>query len=490
MEYKDTKLIVFLRTFSKEELNEFEKFLTGPYFKQSRDPLPLLKILKKYHPDFKSDRLNESDIFSELYPGSDYANKKSQNNFRSLSSYLLKAVEEYLFFTGIRNNNVLRNRIVLEKLLDRNLLKYYDQYLLKACDDLKHQESISGNEDIEKMLLASLNSRYYNLKLDLKSYLESNFSEVDVISVYFWLNLLRNAKIKFLTETYSGVHTSNKSINRFLESVDMEKILDIHKSNSRYADLCFNYYTYMCLINNNDSSYYFKAKKIFFENRSVISRADKNYYYSDLINIIAANQIISEELNCDEQHSLIVSCLEDKAYKIKDEDFMQPDLYRNAVLFSCKLGKYDWAEDFINVYTCELLPELRENLKYYSKAVIFYGKEDFDKSLENISKVKYDLAVFKIDVKIIMLRIFYELGMDEQFYSLADTFKHYIKNSKNLNNSDKNSYLNYIKYFLKIMKLKFSFDKYEQEIIRDQIYKEKYLYEKNWLNEKLNKLIS
>lgn len=488
MEYKDTKLIVFLRTFSKEELNEFEKFLNSPFFKQSRDPLPLFKILKKYHPGFNSDRLNETDIFTELYPGSDYSNSKSQNNFRSLSSYLLKAVEEYLYISGIKNNNILRNRIVLEKLLDRNLLKYYDQYLLKADNDLKFKESISGSEDIEKILLESLNSRYYTLKLDLKKYLESNFMGIEVISAYFWLNLFRNAKIKFLTETYSGVFTGNKSIDNFIESADMEKILKIHKDNSRYTDLCFNYYTYMCLKKNNDIRFYNKAKKIFFENKSGISRADKSYYYSDLININASNRIVSEELNLHEQHSLIISCLKDKAYKVKEEDFMQPDFYRNAVLFSCKLRKYDWAENFINEYTGELLPEFRDNLKYYSMAVICYGKEDFEKSLENISRVKYDLAVFKIDVKIIMLRIFYELDMAEQFYSLADTFKHYINNSKRLSDIDRIAYWNYIKYFIKIIKLKISFDKYEEEILRDQIDKEKYLYEKNWLKEKLKKL--
>ena len=55
MEYRDTKLIIFLQTFSKKELSEFEKFIISPFFKQGRDLLPLYKAVIKFHPDFISE---------------------------------------------------------------------------------------------------------------------------------------------------------------------------------------------------------------------------------------------------------------------------------------------------------------------------------------------------------------------------------------------------------------------------------------------------
>jgi len=489
MEYKDTKLIVFLKTLTNEELISFEKFLSNPYFIQSRDPLPLLKVLKKYFPDFESDELNEDCIFHKLYPVSDYSNKNSQNNFRSLSSYLVKALEEFLFISDIRSNNVLRNRIILEELLDRNLLKYYDQYLHKANTDLKNQDCSSGINDIEKILLGRVNSRYSMMKLDLKAYLQNNFTGLEITSAYFWLNLFRNAKTKYLTETDRGIHTGNTSPEQFLKAVDIEKILEIHKDNSRYVDLLFNYYTYMSLINDKDTLFYERAKELFFKNKSGISRTDRCYYYSDLINLASAKKVISDSKDfCERMYSLTVSCLQDKAYKIAEEDFMQPDFYRNAVLFSCRLKKYEWAENFINEYTCQLMPEYQENMKYYSKAVVFYGTGEFDRSLENILKVKYDLAIFKVDVKIIMLRIFYELEMTEQFYSLADTFKHYIKNSGQFASEDNKAYNNYVNFFVKILKQKSSANRNGAGLIKDQINKEKYLYDKSWLIGKLDEI--
>ena len=487
MEYKNTKLIVFLKTFTREELNEFEKFLIIPYFKQSRDPLPLFKVIKKFHPDFESDKFKEENIFRELYPDSDYSDSKSQNNFRSLSSYLLKAVEDFLFIADVSENNVLKKRIVLEKLLDRNLLKYFDQYSQSAYEELKNRENVSGYADIENILLSNIGSRYCSLTIDLPGYLESNIRCVEITSAYFWISLLRTAKTKYLAETYRKIETGNKSIEGFLEASDMEKILEIHKDTSRYVDLCFNYYAYMCLKNENDAGYYNNAKNIFFENKSAMSRADKIYYYSDLININSSTPE-KRDLNYAEEFSILVSCIEDKAYKVTEEDFINPDFYRNVIVSANRMKEYDWADNFVNQHSGELMPEFRENMKNYSKALICFGRKEFEKSLEYISKVKYDLINFKSDLKIIMLKIFFELDMPEQSYSLSDTFKHYINSSDDLSKEIKKTFMNFIKYYFKILKLKTSYDKSETDYIRDQIKKETSLSQKIWLIEKLDEI--
>jgi hypothetical protein len=263
MKYKETKLIVYLNTFSKGEMNELDKYLSSPYFKRNRDPLPLFKVLKKHHQDLKSDSFNEKIIFNELYPGTDFSDKKAQNNFRSISSYLLKSVEEFIFISEIRNNNILKNRTMLESLLDKNLLKYYEQYLPTAYKDLKDHEKLWGQDEIEHILLGNINSRYYSLKRDLKSYLEKNFENTEITSSFFLINLLRSAKTKFLTETFNDIKTGNTSIDVYLNSIDMEKIIDVFKGAPVYVNICFNYLVYLSLINNYDKEFYKKAKKLF-----------------------------------------------------------------------------------------------------------------------------------------------------------------------------------------------------------------------------------
>jgi hypothetical protein len=184
----------------------------------------------------------------------------------------------------------------------------------------------------------------------------------------------------------------------------------------------------------------------------------------------------------------MVSCLDDKAYKISEDDYMQPDFYRNVILFSNRLKRFNWADKFVNEYTNELQPELRDNMMFYSKAVICYGRGEFEKSLDHISKIKYDLVGFKTDVKIFMLRIYYELDMTDQIYSLIDTFKHFIKNSKHMSKDVKDIFSNYLKYFQKIYKIRSLYDKNESGLLRKNLLKEILVCERNWLLEKLDKI--
>ena len=87
-----------------------------------------------------------------------------------------------------------------------------------------------------------------------------------------------------------------------------------------------------------------------------------------------------------------------------------------------------------------------------------------------------------------MLRIYYELDMTDQIYSLIDTFKHFIKNSKHMSKDVKDIFSNYLKYFQKIYKIRSLYDKNESGLLRKNLLKEILVCERNWLLEKLDKI--
>ena len=72
---KNSRLIKILKTFSKEEFREFEKFTASPYFSTGRNLVPFLNILKKYYPAFDSDEFTNEKIFSGLFPGKKFNEK-------------------------------------------------------------------------------------------------------------------------------------------------------------------------------------------------------------------------------------------------------------------------------------------------------------------------------------------------------------------------------------------------------------------------------
>lgn len=483
MNYNETKLIVFLKTFSKEELSEFEKFISNSNFKTGRDLSPFFNVLKKYHPDFSSKDFNEENIFKQLNPNSDFTEKKSTDILRTLSSSLLKAIEEFLFQSRIRKNRLLRNRMLLSELLNRNLFKYYEPYLKTAVKDLKEDEEISGLDNLESFYLERLNTRYYANVLNFGELFKSTVHAEELISAYFFIDLFRTAKTLFLGSIKRNANDEKNIIEEIIASTDIEKIMKKYQGTLQYVFISFNYFTYKCLKNNYDNKYYESAKNVFFENRKNICRYDRIFFYADLMNVNFAR---NNSGNLTPDHELLhifKCCLEDKAYKVSDNDFMHPDFYRNVINISCSLKEFTWAEYFITKYSDELNHAFRDNMRLFAMAFLYFGKKDFEKSLEFISKVKYDLADFKIDIKILMLKIYYELKLTEQAYSTMDTFRHYLKNAKGMPEEVRISYSSFLKYYSKMISPTVS--KNELAVLKNELLKENKIYQKNWLNEKL-----
>ena len=489
MNYKDTKLIAFLRTFTPEELSDFEKFIVSPYFKKGRDLMPFFKVLLKHHTDYNSENFNEELIFDELYPGTGFGDKKSKDILKTLSSSLLKLAEEFIVISKFRKNNVLRNRIMLDEILNRDLVKYYEQYREITADELGVKGKATMQNILEEYFFEGMNSRYCSQILDYKNYFKHVIRSGEFISSYFISNLLRIAKTKYLSETGRNLKSEKDIVDFLTGALDMKAILKIYEKTPHYVFMGYHYYTYLSLTNNCDIKYYKSAKEIFFGNKSKLSNSERLYLYSDLLNILNMSfQMKNSSDNRKEIFELLKSCIEDKAYKFSEDDFMQPDFYRNVILNAVYLKEFDWALDFTDNYTKELKHEFRENLKYYSRTMIFFGKKEFEEALVNISKVKYDLVNFKIDVKIISLMIFFELQMTEQAYSMTDTFKHFLRSFKELPEELRVSHLNFIKYYLKILNINVSGKKDEVLFFRSKIENEKLVSHKKWLLEKLGDL--
>ena len=83
---KNHKIVILLKSFSKTELRELEKFAKSDYSGRDRNLVPLLKILKKYYPEFDATDFTKENVYKSLYPDSDF----NDANFRALCSKLYK----------------------------------------------------------------------------------------------------------------------------------------------------------------------------------------------------------------------------------------------------------------------------------------------------------------------------------------------------------------------------------------------------------------
>jgi hypothetical protein len=173
--------------------------------------------------------------------------------------------------------------------------------------------------------------------------------------------------------------------------------------------------------------------------------------------------------------------------KSQDEDF-HIILFRNILISATRQKDFAWAEEFIEKYSPQLNIEHRENMRYYSMAYLSFAKKEFDKSLEYIVKIKYDLFIFKIDMKLMMMKIYFELGYEEQLYSMMETTRQYLKKTKDIVEVLKKFYFNFMKYLKELMNIKFGrkAGTDEIEILNKMITEEKYVSNQEWLMQKIS----
>jgi hypothetical protein len=88
----NSKLILLLRSFSKEELKEFQNFVDSPYFNREKSISRLVAEVKKELIYPKESNLLKEGIFKRVYPERVY----SDDLMRNIVSKTLKLAEEFV----------------------------------------------------------------------------------------------------------------------------------------------------------------------------------------------------------------------------------------------------------------------------------------------------------------------------------------------------------------------------------------------------------
>lgn len=166
--------------------------------------------------------------------------------------------------------------------------------------------------------------------------------------------------------------------------------------------------------------------------------------------------------------------------------YIQINLFRNIFYTAVILGRFDWASDFVDKYKNRLMPEQRENMVSFSKAIILFEKGEFENALFQINKVNYNFFVFKYDARVLILKIYYELDLIEQVYSMIDSFSHFLTNNKNIHKHDKERFGKFLKYMRFMMKLNNNSNGAEYQSLIDMLTNDTAVIAKKWIQEKLN----
>lgn len=479
---KNSKLIEILKTFSKEELKEFEKFLSSPFFKKQRNLIPIFKLLKNSFPDFANPSLEKEKLYKKLYPKEKY----NDQIMRTLSSEMLKMAEEFLVQMRLRKNSNFYSKFLLDEFFLRGLDNFFETKV-KQTEKLVTEKPPFDEQTIFDLYEIDNNKiNFYLDKNDYATYCKAYFNYSDHFSILSLLKLIKSKDQFLLYSRDYNINFGNNLTDIFFDNVNFEAILENANkiSHPYYQHIKIFYLLHKIHLNTSEDIYY-EVKKEFLNFIAKFGHEEKYHIFAQL-EIFCINKIHSGERNFyKELFDIYDLMIKNNAYTLTPHDNINAMTFRNIVLTSIKVKKSDWLKNFIDNFSTGLGEEWRDNMRYYSYAYYYFETHDYINALKNINKVQYELFTFKTDVKNILLKIYYELDYFEQALSTIDSYKHYLSSNKTMAKSFNDYYKRFIKIYNELLKAKINKTEFEKR----SVFNSNDAYpEKDWLMEKANEL--
>lgn len=480
---QNVRVIQLLSTFKKEEFQELEKFLEVSFLSSSRNLKPLFAIVKKYYSDFENKDFTLQNIYRELFG----KKKFSEKYLTAMFSDLYKTVKNFLVVKEALSNTALYNDIVVGEFLKRQLDVEFERHLRNAEKFLDDSPVFDFYFRHKRDLMVS-HTAYLADKKDYDTYKDSYQKTMEYMSLEILIILLKNYPEYLLYERKDILRDKSNAFGLFFNLNLKEIIENIREISDKERIALKIYYLIAILDRNNSIDLYYEVKKLTIDNYNYFGRIEKRYIYMRLINFL--NILFTEgnyKLN-PEMFELNNIYIQDKEQIYLQDGYFNKRNFRNIVICALFEGKYEWAINFINDYKKYLKEEEGDNLVNHNLALTYFRMKDFDKSLEVLSRVKFNFGTFKEEISLLKAIVLYEKGLYHESLENVQAFKRTFKKTSVMTQSTyllfKNSITFLIKFLKIILKQKYS----ELDFLEQQLNECQIISVKPWLLGKISEL--
>jgi hypothetical protein len=476
---KKNRAIDIISTFSTKELKMFEDFLNSPFLNKNRKVIQLFGILKELHPKYD---ISDANLFGRIFGNASYRKSYLRNLFSDLNIL----VEEFLLSLHVTSKSD-KSKFVIEELINRGL---YDLVLKKmkilersagkhAMKDQEYYADMIFISDTKDLMNTdrSLSDRHTSLSIKRKICL----SLLNLMESYFQC-ALEEQRIK-ISHDFGFLKISISYIRERLNEFKGEPLLMIY------------YLLWSVYFGDGTVAEFVKARKIFNSHFSNLSNFDRKNIYSSMQTVCLKRIDVNEESYRKTLSDILLELLSRSVTSHK-KNLIDLNLYRNVLLSIFKLNDAKRLKKFINEYACLVKQESRNDINTYSEAHISFLEGDFQRSLELCNRVNFNRffmstnenLYFKNDVRMLTLKALYELSHFEMLLNHTDTYRHFLRNSRVMKDSQKQKSLKCIEYVKTLARLRNSFDHYTLHRLMENLKQEIDLNEKEWLLEKAMEL--
>ena len=449
-----TKLIQLLRKFNEAEMKSFRDFAHSPFFNKNKNVSKLSSSLLDYYPDFDSKQLTEENIFLKMFPDEKFNYSRIKNISSDLYSLALKFLEQ----TGRTHFSFIDNIRLLIELRLRGQTSAFEKKLDALLEEVKNQE-IEKEEKLYYLHLLACEELNREIIKKPLSTSEKVQKKLDSFIEYSLLSLLK---------TYiMMMHETQQSNVKY----DLKLFEDIIKYTSRnqgkFDPIISIYYNIILLESTKDEKYFYSLRKTFYEGFSLLSKGDA--YMANLY----LGSYCAYRYNIYADTNYVLNAYDLLKFSYRNDlvvlgKLLYPD-FCNYVKVFLRAGDAELAKEFINDWKEELPAEEKDNCLNYSHGLLAYWDKDLKKAIELISQINFQSFIMKLQVKILLIQLYYETGMHEQLRSAADAFRHFIVREKKITDIYRNSLQAMLKIINIMLEIFDSNEKKEKQFLKNKL---------------------
>ncbi|MFK7979218.1 MAG: hypothetical protein AB8G86_04505 [Saprospiraceae bacterium] len=466
-----SRLIQVLRTFSKKEFRELNKWVNSPFHNQRADVIALYNYLMNANHLFDDGLLNKVLIFNKIYPNE----KFDDSRMRQVMHFMFKEVEKFLIYEEFIKQKI-GNKILLTKIYRRKKLPKL--FLKEVAQTKDLQQNTTIRNDLFYYDSYILEHEIYNFTSESQRVSNHNLQEVsDALDTSFIISKLRQNCLMLAHKAVYKVEYKQTFLNEIITFIEDNNLLEL-KTVSIY------YYLYQMLAEVNEEKNYYLLKELILTNFNSFPEIEVRGIFLFAINFCIKKRNSGVKKFTQEAFDLYKKGFDEKFFI--EDGIINSHTFRNAISIALVLGKYLWVENFINEYGLYLDENIRDTNIKYNKARLFFGKRDYQKAMNLVSQYEFKDILINLSAKTMLIKMYYELSEFRTLESLLESMRAYIQRKKVIG-YHKDLYKNIVKYTKKLLKVN-PYSKAQKEKLKVEIEAAKPLTEKAWLLKQLAEL--
>lgn len=468
---QNSHLVSVLRTFSKKEFRDLQKWLESPFHNQREDVLLLLKYLAT-NDHLQNERyLKKDKIYAKIFKEEAYDDAK----LRQTMYFLLKSVEEFLVYQQM-DYDELHIQIKLAGIYRERKLDKPFKKTIRLIQELQEKLPYRNQQYLRNEYL--LEQEKYLLLENKERTVKMNLQEVsDALDISFLADKLRQSCLMLAHQAVYKAMYNIGLIEEVLHYIETHH-LTTHPAIGIY------YYLYQTMADPDTPEHFEALEKQIFEYGSFFPPEEIKDIYLGAINYCIIKLNSGVETFFRKAFELYQKGIEERI--LFTNNTIDPYLFRNATAVALRLREFEWVDYFIHGYKDYMDEKHRDNFFQFNLARLRFEQNEYDSAIQLLAQTDFDDVLIHMSAKTMLLKIYYELNEIDALESLLESMRTYL-NRKELVGAYRPNYQNIIRYTKKLVRIN-PYNKTQIEKLRQEIATANPITEKNWLLQQLDKL--